>query len=674
VPLQAIQPWGERRIERFDAATDIGIEPPIDVGGARQVPFNHRRVSLKWLSGTVLTGLLGALLVGAAIYVALDQETNFATDPILAVIAPKAPAGGGPESPLMGDRILQSVDIVAAKQTFKTPTTINVGNKEVVRVEEFTRVATTLTLTNTSYADDVPPFNSVQLLSDAQNPVDTSPDPGPAPDDAEVSFVPRNLADIDVSNPTKTLSLEEVQAQVTEHLKNVIAAGDKPALPLPPQLLLMRTSRAGIDPTAGLGYAPTSDFGTAFASIEVRMVPENVTPIPKASAERDPRGIEERLIVVRHGDTLEDILKANGANRDQARAIAAALPAKRGAAPVTEGQRLKLTLADLDGSGRPKQIARIAVYVDDQLSATVARKDDGSYVPVANAVPAPAKSGASAAAGESPGGLRLYDSLYESALKQDVPRPLIDKLVRIFANDVDFQRGVSAGDSFETFYQNSDQPDGHDELLYASISVHGDTFKYYRFQTPDDGLVDFYDPSGRSTRKFLIRKPVAAGEPTSPFGMRVHPILGYARMHTGQDWGAPGGSQIFAAGNGTIIKAGWDTGYGRRIEIQHANGYVTTYSHMMGFARGIAEGVRVRQGQVIGYVGATGLATGPHLHYEVLINGHFVDPMGIKLARTREFDGRMLADFKRERDRIDSVMAKAPNASAATAVVADVAR
>ena len=146
------------------------------------------------------------------------------------------------------------------------------------------------------------------------------------------------------------------------------------------------------------------------------------------------------------------------------------------------------------------------------------------------------------------------------------------------------------------------------------------------------------------------------------------PILGYTRPHTGVDWAAPIGTPIFAAGNGVIIKAGWDSGYGRRIEIEHANGYVTTYNHMSGFARGSTEGARVRQGQVIGYLGQTGLATGPHLHYEVLVNGHFVDPMKVKLPRTREFDGHMLAAFKRERDRVDGLLAQAPTAQQ---VVAD---
>jgi murein DD-endopeptidase MepM/ murein hydrolase activator NlpD len=132
-------------------------------------------------------------------------------------------------------------------------------------------------------------------------------------------------------------------------------------------------------------------------------------------------------------------------------------------------------------------------------------------------------------------------------------------------------------------------------------------------------------------------------------------------MHTGVDWAAPIGTPILAAGDGVVIKSGWDSGYGKHTEIQHINGYVTTYSHQSAFAKGIQPGVRVRQGQVIGYIGSTGLATGPHVHYEVVVNDHFVDPMRIKLPRGRELDGRMLADYRRERDRIDEILRKSPN-------------
>jgi murein DD-endopeptidase MepM/ murein hydrolase activator NlpD len=366
------------------------------------------------------------------------------------------------------------------------------------------------------------------------------------------------------------------------------------------------------------------------------------------------------------------VLAANNVPRDTISNIIAALKGKRTDPMPSEGRRLKLLYADFDGSGKNMQLARISVYADDRLEAMAAISDRGAYMQVAT-VATPQQPRAAKPANDDEdeeqdsGGMRLYDSLYETALKQEIPRPVIDDLVRIFANDVDFQRAVTGGDSFDAFYSEPEDIDGREELLFASITARNETFKYYRFQTPDDGLVDFYDENGRSTRKFLVRKPIAWGEMRSGFGYRRHPILGYAKMHTGVDWAAPIGTPIFAAGNGTITKAQWDAGYGRRVEVQHANGYVTAYNHMSGFARGIKEGLRIKQGQVLGFLGSSGLSTGPHLHYEVMVNGHFVDPMRVRLARTREFDGKMLASFSRERDRIENLMAKAPNATASLA-------
>ena len=215
--------------------------------------------------------------------------------------------------------------------------------------------------------------------------------------------------------------------------------------------------------------------------------------------------------------------------------------------------------------------------------------------------------------------------------------------------------------AIEAFFSEPDEIASRPELLYATMTVRDQTYKYYRFQTPDDNMVDFYDENGRSTRKFLLRKPIAEGRDDlvvsacATIRSCISPACILASIGA-----APIGTPIYAAGNGVIIKAQWDSGYGRRVEIQHANGYVTTYNHMSGFGRGVTEGARVTQGQVIGYLGQSGLATGPHLHYEVIINGNFVDPMAIKLARTREFDGKMLALFKRERDRVDAADGAGP--------------
>ena len=566
-------------------------------------------------------------------------------------------------NPRKGDRLVKPVDIVAAKQTFRVSTPTKTGDREVMRLHTFSHVETTLLTATAGFSDDVPEFNPLKMLADARTAPDAPSEP--AQDDAEVTWATRDFAPQTLSTKV-SLSDDEVQGQVAEHVKSTQAAGNRP-FSLPSQLLLTRTSRA----LGALAYANPSDGVTRspFSSIEVRMVPENVSIVPRSPLVGDAAQIDERLVIMRHGESIENLLASAGVDRSTIPAITAAFESKPGQPPVAEGRRIKLLFADAEsGSRRDTVLARLSVYADDVLETTVALKDDGSYVRLKSVeAPGAAKPGSNDDDDEDAGGMRLYNSLYETGLKQDIPRPIIDDLVRIFANDIDFQRGVTGGDSFEAFYDEGEEGEGGKELLFASITARGETYRYYRFQTPDDGMVDYYDANGRSTRKFLVRTPMLNFKITSGFGLRFHPILGYSRPHLGVDFSAPIGTPIFAAGNGTIIKAGWNPAYGRRIEIQHANGYVTTYNHMSGFARGAVEGARVKQGQTIGFLGQTGLATGPHLHYEVLVNGHFVDPMKVKLARTREFDGRMLGLFKKEHDRIDDLLSKAPNAPQVTA-------
>jgi murein DD-endopeptidase MepM/ murein hydrolase activator NlpD len=311
-------------------------------------------------------------------------------------------------------------------------------------------------------------------------------------------------------------------------------------------------------------------------------------------------------------------------------------------------------------------VVRVALLNEGRVESIAAVNDRGIFVPVSvprdEEEPKKRNTGEEDEEGEDEpeSGPRLYDSLYETGMRHEMPRALIDEMVRVFASDVDFQRRVSGGDSLEVIYTDADDGEGgRTEILSATLSIGGEARRVYRFHSPDDGLVDYFDEQGRSLKKFLIRKPITDGEMRSGFGMRYHPILRYSKMHTGIDWSNRVGTPIIAAGNGTIAMAEWSSGYGRRIEIQHANGYMTTYSHLSGFARGIQEGARVRQGQVIGYLGSSGLSTGPHLHYEVMVNGNFVNPIRIKVPRGRELDGRALAEFRRQRDEIDGLIIKA---------------
>jgi len=652
------------------ARVALGEEPPIEADGRRHTDDERRRVSIRWLVGTVLTGFSGGLLIASAAYTALDQQTHFAEAPTKARIAHRDERESQQTvNPKKGDRLLRAVDVVAAKQSFKTATTVKAGDKEVIRTKQFTHISTTLTSTPTQFVDEVPVFNPLKLNSDPRHGSENLAESDIAPDEAEVSFSTRDFGLPSGEQQSAELSPEEAQAQVVEHSKSTVAAGASSSPPqLPGQMLLSRTSRAA-GPLA-LSYAAPGDAPTTlsdpFSAIQVRMVAENVTVAPRDSVQ--PTQMEERLVVAKHGEGLAELLAANGVPKPRIAAVLAACKARHGE-PVREGQRVKLLFADFDGAGAEMKLARVSVYNDDTLESIVAATDRGSFmlVPTAAETAGGGKKKRLARTAEEEedesedqGGMRLYNSLYETALKQETPHAIIAELIQIFANDVDFQRSVQPGDTLDLFYDEGEEG-GHDTLLYAALTTRGETWRYYRFQTQDDGIVDFYDENGRSSRKFLIRKPIATGETRSGFGMRRHPVLGYYKMHTGVDWSAPIGTPIVAAGNGVIIKAQWDQGYGRRVEIQHANGYISTYNHLSGFARHVAEGTRVKQGQVIGFLGSSGLSTGPHLHYEVMVNGHFVDPMRVKLARTREFDGKLLAEFKRERERIDGLMAKAPN-------------
>ncbi|MFN3869073.1 MAG: M23 family metallopeptidase, partial [Hyphomicrobiaceae bacterium] len=203
------------------------------------------------------------------------------------------------------------------------------------------------------------------------------------------------------------------------------------------------------------------------------------------------------------------------------------------------------------------------------------------------------------------------------------------------------------------------------ELLYTAITASGETSRFYRFRS-SDGAIDYFDQQGNHSKRFLMRRPVRGNDVrlTSGFGFRFHPLLNERKMHTGVDWAAPPGTPIVASGNGVIEQSGRKGAYGNYVRIRHANGYQTTYAHMSRIAPAAVEGAKVRQGQVIGYVGSTGLSSGPHLHFEVLVNTRFVNPMSIHVPRERQLDGRQRSEFFKERARIDELMHRAPVMSA----------
>src|SRR5437868_3773267 len=369
-----------------------------------------------------------------------------------------------------------------------------------------------------------------------------------------------------------------------------------------------------------LAYATESTSSDPYAGFETRVVPENVTLLPKTKDQiTGGNPSSERIHIVKKGDSVTSILRDQGATPEEARAIAATLGVRGRDGGLKESQKLRILMAPA-GPGQRLQPFRVIVANDSTVEAVAALSDLGKYVAVdVQSMNTVAEAADSADDEDDGSGVRLYQSVYETALRNKVPPAVIEDMVRIYSYDVDFQRRVQPGDSFDVFYAGEDEGANVSEkndVLFASLTVGGETKKYYRFQTPDDAVIDYYDESGKSAKKFLVRKPVNNAIMRSGFGGRRHPILGYLKMHTGVDWATPYGTPIFASGNGLVEKVGWEGGYGKYVRIKHNNGYVPACAHMSAFAKGLEVGKRVRQGQVIGFVGSTGMSTGAHVHYE----------------------------------------------------------
>ena len=252
-------------------------------------------------------------------------------------------------------------------------------------------------------------------------------------------------------------------------------------------------------------------------------------------------------------------------------------------------------------------------------------------------------------------------SLYHDARQLGAGDQQVVDFASVFSYDVDFQREVHPGDRFEMVYDSFVDERGIEirrgDVHYAALSGPVIDKGFYRFTTPDDGVTDYFQYNGESATRFLMKTPINGARLSSHFGKRRHPISGYTRLHKGTDFAAPTGTPIYAAGHGVVERASRYGGYGHYIRIRHANGYKTAYAHLSRYARGIRSGKRVRQGDVIGYVGSTGASTGPHLHYEVYINGKAVNAMRLKLptGRKLEMAPEVFEAFKLVRDQIDAI-------------------
>ena len=660
---------------RFYAeAIDLGNEPPLSVDGAASL-VDRRRLSVQWFSGTILTGLCGAALMGGAVFASLDGETNFAAAPEQVESALRGAISS------IGDRLagLHKTDRLpalsepnVARQILRVPTSSHANNRELIRVRPYVRVTGNLSLTVSDLSANIPPFNAQKLLAASVAGDDQTPAAEP---DAEVSFVTCDLAPA-----ARAAKAAPVVTPAVCDLNSLLSKVKQSALlPLDDVLTRVRdvavSAPIGSSAVAGtaltrslkLGYAAENDTDHYFG-FQPRVVPENVTLLPKTTTQINGGGDwSERLVVVKRGETVGSILRELGAVPEEIKGIIGVIGPAALEGGLKDGQKLRVLMAPA-GLGHMQPL-RVVIAGDSGIVAAAALSDLGKYVPVdiRNIDPGVSDTNEDEANEEETSGVPLYQSIYETALRNNMPNSVIQDLVRIYSYDVDFERKVQPGDSFDVLYADDESGEGRNEVRYAALTVGGETKKYYRFQTADDGIYDYYDEDGVSAKKFLVRKPVPVGIVTSGFGWRTHPMLHISEMHTGVDWAAPFGTPIFAAGNGDVEEIGLKGGYGKYVRIHHANGYETAYGHLTAFARGLQVGSRVRQGQIIGFVGSSGLSTGSHVHFEIIVNERFVDPMRIKLPRGRVLDGDTLLAFEKDRTQLDAVLSHAAGAHVAQA-------
>jgi murein DD-endopeptidase MepM/ murein hydrolase activator NlpD len=371
----------------------------------------------------------------------------------------------------------------------------------------------------------------------------------------------------------------------------------------------------------------------------------------RASVNPTPAAAQEKTVKIGSGDTLTGVLSRAGLSSAEAYQVVEAVKRHVDPRSLKPGQTLNIKFdpADSEEDESGVQFASMNMAVDPLRTVSVSRSE--------------AEEGYKANLHEREIEKHLYvreapieTSVFGSAAKAGIPQSVVAEAIRIYSWHVDFQRDIRQGDRLQVMYEQYETEDGAKiktgDVIYAKLTVGGVDIPIYRYETKD-GHVDYFLGSGHSIRKTLMKTPIDGARISSGFGMRRHPIQGYNKMHKGIDFAASTGTPIYAAGDGVIQRASRFSGYGNYVRIRHNNQLSTAYGHMSRFASGISPGKRVHQGDVIGYVGATGAATGPHLHYEVLLNGAQVNPRGVNLPTGEVLEGEQLRIFQARAREID---------------------
>lgn len=643
-------------------AHKLGNDTPLISDNGRRPP-DRRRVSLRWLSGTVLTGFTSVLLMGGALYVAFDGRQQMSTPAnVMSGLRVETNSSGV----VKGDRLVSIVALEPARERILQVSTVTkVGDKNVIRKKPFAFASAPLAIVPAKKLN-IPAFDPLAVFSTkADKQQITASDVIYSADvEGEVTIetkaFPLETAAFETAAEISAFEAEIAVAKIADTLN----AGDIQTAAMP----YLNPTRFALDPNA---IIETPD-------IAAKVTAENVTIIPSLPDDQQSslgKTYSESVIAISEKQSLKKAIESINADKRSTNAVIAALQQQIGDETVDAGSRLRI-IWERPAEKAAIELRRVSIYGGEGHLGTVAMDDNNNVVTALEPAPIPAvqskpeknRAFATVARANLP---NIYNGLFKAALSQGLTKDHAKRIINTVAFDVDFRSTIGPEDQLEVFYSVDEGEEGvsaESEIIYIGLKIQGKLHRYYRFKAGDDGGVDYYDETGKSAKRFLLRNPVPTGKFRSKFGPRRHPISRRVKMHWGVDFSAPRGTPILAAGNGIVEKAGWSSGYGKQTIIRHANGYKTSYNHQHRWGKGIKVGARVRQGQIIGQVGSTGYSTGPHLHYEVIVNGNKVNPMRIRLPKGRTLTGRELAAFKRERARIDSLLKKsrAPDSTLAS--------
>tara|TARA_R110002124_G_scaffold53247_5_gene152753 strand:- start:473 stop:2443 length:1971 start_codon:yes stop_codon:yes gene_type:complete len=629
-------------------ATGFEDEPALTVQSTDGEIPHGRELSFAWLTGTVMTGLTSVLLMGAALYVSFQGQDTFSTAyEALQLSRPKAEAPSATDMSAKSSRVRPVAATRSDLEIIEASIRQTVDGRDMISNQPFMRIRATLATAATSLSDGIPDYDPVAILN-ASRPITT------AADAIEINT--------DVYGA-------EVEGEVAVHLAAMPmtfvpprAISDQSAAEFVRGLVDSSTSIVGGTPTmayAALGPS-VRDLGRLDDGSTIGGVAENVTVVPKTTVAAEAGlGRSERFVTLREAAALPDVLGRNGFSATQSALVIDALRNVLRTTKLQAKTRLRILYGPLNREATSLVPYRLSLYEPREdgsytYEATVALTDTGQYVLgiEPDFVEFPDEDTEEINVANLPS---VYRSIWETGRKHELDDATIERIIGMYAYDVDLTKKISAGDGIEIL-ETAPDADGRAELLYVALTLGSTTRKLYRFGT-DDGNVDFYDADGETGKRFLTRRPLEGGGVLrSRFGYRIHPIFHTRKLHTGVDLAARSGTPIYAAGDGVIKYYKWQSGYGNKVEIQHVNGYETAYGHMSRYADGISVGSHVRQGQIIGYVGSTGQSTGPHLHFEIKINGNLVDPLSVKLPKDNVLAQQYKGQFAQTMAQIDDLM------------------